>query len=259
MSNLSANIPEIFYDLISRVLPGVTITAGVLILLVLSSTITLGIHLIDFVTSVNFLFLVLVVAYLSGSLLGTVSQALDVVFRYSYNPATDYLKIKNTKTIGKTIAHFVEIALGLPFSVFLWNEYRPEVDDDHISEIKALIQKRFGEHVLESHRNYFSCRDYIRESEKESGNIVMKMTAESAMCRNLVVVFLILMFISVYFSLESAVFINALLCTLSFANFSYRRRYYVTQTYNFYFALEKRRLEILKHSIPRKKIWWKFW
>ena len=243
MSNSSTNIPELFYDIISRVLPGVVVTLGVLILLVLSNTIKLDTQLIDLFTSINFLFLVLALAYLAGSLLGTVSQALDVIFRIGYNPAIDYLKIGSKKGRGNTVAYYVEIILGLPFSLFILNEYRPKGNDNYLSDVKALIQKRFGDNVLESHANLISCRDYIRANEKELGGIVMKITAESAMCRNLVIVFLILMLLSVYFSLESAIIISALLCTLSFANFSYRRRLYLIQIYDFYFAIEKSNLQ----------------
>ncbi len=251
MNNSSTNIPELFYDVISRVVPGVAATSGVLVLLVLSHTIILDTTLIGFITSINFLLLVLALAYLSGSLLGTVSQALDVIFRHSYNPATDYLKIDSTRKGGKTITHYIEIILGLPFSLFLLNEYRPKGNDNYISDLKDLIKQRFGKSVLESHMNLISCRDYIRTSEKELGGIIMKMSAESAMCRNLVIVFLILILISTYFSLESAVFVNTLLCTLSFANFSYRRRLYVIQIYSFYFAVEKSNFQKSSPTPPR--------
>jgi len=239
MSNLSTSIPELFYDIISRVLPGVAITSGVLILLVMSNNLIINPQVVDFITSINFLFLALAFAYLLGSLLGTISQALDVIFRRSYNPAIDYLRIVPPKGNSKPMAHYIEILLGLPFSLLLLNEYRPKANENDISQMRDLIQKRFGESVLGSHKNLIACRDYIRANEKESGGIVMKMMAESAMCRNLVVVFLILMLISLYFSLESAIVVNALLCTLSFANFSYRRRLYVIQIYNFFFAIEK--------------------
>jgi len=239
LNNSSANIPELFYDIISRVVPGVAATSGVLVLLVLSSKLKLDTVLIDFVTSINFLFLVLSLAYLLGSLFGTLSQVLDVVFRYGYNPTTDYLRIRDPKSFGKKLAFYLEIVLGLPFSLLLLNEYKLIGNANHVSDLRQLITKRFGKNVLESHLNLISCRDFIRVNDKELGNVAMKMSAESAMCRNLAIVFLVLTFLSLYLSLPSAMVINALLFTLSVVNFSYRRRLYVTQIYSFYFAIEK--------------------
>jgi predicted nucleotidyltransferase len=243
MSNASTTIPNLFYDIISRIIPGIAAVAGISVLLVLSHNVRLDTTLVDYISSINLLLLALTLAYLFGSLLETFSRTLDVILRYGYDPTMDYLKIGNAERRGKHIVYWLEIILGLPFSLFLLNEYRPIRKDSYISDLRDVIKKRFGKNVLESHMNLISCRDYIRVREKEVGATVSKMSAESAMCRHLVMVFLLLFFISIYYSLESAMLTNLFLCTLSFANFSYRRRVYVIQIYNFFFAIEKSHLQ----------------
>lgn len=240
MDKASTSIPELFYDLLSRVIPGVVVTTGLLVLFILSGNTKFDATLVvNIITSITFLVLVSTIAYVLGFLLGTVSQALDVIFRYGYNPATDYLEIDNAKKQGKKFIYYLEIILGLPFSLFLINEYKPISNYAYLLDLKEVIRKRFGKTILESHMNVISCRDYIRATNAELGSIVMKMAAESAMCRNLVIVFLILLLVSIHYSLGTAIFASFFLLTLSFANFSYRRRLYVQQIYRFFFAIEK--------------------
>jgi hypothetical protein len=161
---------------------------------------------------------------------------LTAFFNYGYNPATDYIKPNNKRK--KTI-HFLEIILGLPFSLFLLKEYSIKGNENYVSDLHNLIQKRFGKSVLESNINFYSCRDYIRTHDKELGSVAMKMAAESAMCRSLAIVFFLSDLASIYTHSLALIVINSLLCTLSIANFSYRRRLYATQVYNIYFAIEK--------------------
>lgn len=239
MNTLSTIIPDLFYDIISRMIPGVTAIAGLVILLVLSGTLIIDSAVITYISSINFLLLVLLLAYLTGLLLGTLAQVLDEVFRYGYNPAVDYLKINGQRKRGKQLIYYLEILIGVPFSLFLLKNYRSSRSDNYIADLKKAIKKRFGESVLDSHMNFIACKDYISLGKWEAGGVTTKMAAESNMCRNLVVVFLLLFFLSLYYSLESAATVSALLCTLSFTNFSIIRRRYVTKVYDYFYAIEK--------------------
>jgi hypothetical protein len=151
----------------------------------------------------------------------------------------DYLRINSARRRGQQLIYYLEIVIGLPFSLLLLKNYRSSRSENYIADLKKAIKKRFGESVLDSHMNFIACRDYIKSSEKEVAAVNTKMAAESNMSRSLVIVFLLLFSFSLYYSLESAAIVNLLLCILSFTNFSIRRRHYVTQVYDFFFAMDK--------------------
>lgn len=236
ISKVTTLIPELYYDIISRVTVGIIFEIGLFYLITEYQNIKPNKDWTFVFSPLLILLLVILFSYIIGLLIATISQTYQNFLRIGFNPTVDFVSINLKLGLKKKIILLVEFILGFPFSLLLIKEYRfKRFKRAYIVKLKALMDQSFPK--IEGHQRYRLCRDYVRFIDKEMGSVLMKMQAESNMCRNLAIAILLLMIYSMIFGSQNEIIVEWFGFSLSTTAYSSRRRILVESVFNYFVLL----------------------
>ena len=179
-------IPEVFFDFLAYLLPG-----SFLLTLFLSNENLAISQMLKNINNVKEALIIVFGGYYCGHILTTLSRFIIV-------KPLNYL-------FGNPLHTLIGIEDGLT------SKFRAKLSDDMISKISSAIKEKFSS-PIDKH-TFFLCENFIRINYPDIGFLIRKRHAFEHLCRNLVLVFLIL-----FFSLNSKEF-DVLLVSIAVFSF----------------------------------------
>lgn len=244
-SKVSSIVPEIHWDIITRIFPGLILIIGFILLSFKYEILKYREDWITLITSLTVLLLSFIIAYILGLLIDSIGQIFDSIFMLYYDPTKDLISKKYKLTGFKKFIRIIEIILGAPFSFFKLYEYKStKFSPKKIDELNRYIEEEIGQ--VQGFSKVIQIFYFLKVKNEALHGPLLKFRAEAIMIRNVSIVILLFFIYSITRGDILMIIVEWFLFALCISVYSVKRKTSILRVYETFISVKKNYIKAIK-------------